>query len=129
MMNRKTVLTCLGAAVLLGIGYAAGAADAPSAKAYLLAEINVTDQRAYAPYAAQTPPILAKYGGHYLVRGGRTESLEGPAPAPRVAVIEFPSMAAAQGYYRSAEYQKIVPVRQSGSTGRLFLVEGTAPAP
>ena len=95
----------------------------------MLAEINVTDPKAYAAYAEQTPAIIARYGGRYLVRGGRTESLEGAAPAPRVAVLEFPSLAAAQSYYRSAEYQKIVPIRQSGSTGRSFLVEGVPPAP
>ena len=128
-MNRKTILTCLGGAVLLGIGYAAGAADAPAPKGYMLAEINVTDPKAYAAYAEQTPAIIARYGGRYLVRGGRTESLEGAAPAPRVAVLEFPSLTAAQSYYRSAEYQKIVPIRQSGSTGRSFLVEGVPPAP
>jgi len=128
-MTRKTILTSLAAIALLGIGYAAGAADAPAPRAYMIAEINMTSPEAYAPYAAQAPAVLARYGGRYLARGGRTESLEGAAPAPRVAVVEFPSMAAAQTFYTSPEYSKIRPIRQSGSTGRFFLVEGVPPAP
>lgn len=129
MTMRKTILTCLGGAALLGVGYAAGAADAPKAKGYIVAEINVTDPAIYKSYADQVPPIVAKYGGRYLVRGGQTASAEGASPAPRVAIIEFPSFEAAKADYYSPEYQKIIPIRQRGSSGRLFLVEGVAPSP
>ncbi len=126
MTRRNKLLMGLGGVALLGVGYAAGAADAPVPKAYIIAEINVTDPATYKSYSDQVPAIVAKYGGRYLVRGGNPVALEGAPPAPRAAVIEFPSKAAAQAYYHS-EYQKIIPIRQSASTGRLFLAEGTAP--
>lgn len=129
MMTRKTILTGLGGVALLGIGYAAGAVDAPTAKGYIIAEVNVTDAEGMKPYAAATTPIITKFGGHYVVRGGKSESLEGAAPSPRVAVIEFPSFAAAHAYYHSPDYSAIRPLRQKAATSRLFLVEGTPPTP
>lgn len=126
-MMRRRMMMGLGGVALLAIGYAAGAADAPTPKGYILAEVNVTDAEGMKPYAAATPAIIAKFGGHYIVRAGKTASLEGAPPAPRIAVIEFPSFAVAQAYYNSPEYSAIRPVRQKAATSRLFLVEGTAP--
>lgn len=93
-------------------------------KAYLIAEIDIHDPDTYANYTAQTPAVIAKHGGRFLVRGGTCDAREGDAPKGRVVVIEFPSFEAAQKFYESADYQPLIPIRQSASTGRLFVVEG-----
>lgn len=129
MTMRKMMALGLGGVALLGIGYAAGAADTLVLKGYVIAEIDVKDAATYKIYSDQVPPIVAKFGGRYLARGGNPEALEGAAPAPRVAIIEFPSRAAAEAYYRSPDYQSIIPIRQRSAAGRLFLVEGTPPTP
>lgn len=95
------------------------------AKGYLIAEIDVHDAQQYANYTAQTPAAIAKHGGKFVVRGGAVEAVEGQAPNGRVVVIEFPSLQAATTFYHSADYQPLIPIRQSASTGRVFLVEGT----
>lgn len=94
------------------------------AKTYLIGEIDVHDPETYAKYTAQTPVAIAKHGGRFLVRGGTCEPREGAAPKGRVVVIEFPSMDAAKTFYASEDYQPLIPIRQSASSGRLFLVEG-----
>lgn len=96
--------------------------------AYILARINVTDPRQYAAYTAVTPGIIAQFGGRFLVRGGQTATLEGPEEKSRVVVIEFPSMAAAQGFYASTEYQAAKRLRAGAATGQFIVVEGVAPA-
>lgn len=101
---------------------------APPPKGYVFAEMDVQDAEAFKAYAAQTPPILAKYGGIYLVRGGKTVTLEGAPPASRVVVIEFPSVAAARGFEESPEYTQIVSIRHKAATSRSFIAEGVAPA-
>lgn len=127
-MPRRTLLTAALVILSAGGGYlAASAAEAPAPRGYLVAEIDVTDAQAYAPYAGATPPIMAKHGARYLARGGATVAKEGAPPAPRVAIVEFPSLAAARAYYESPDYQAILPIRRGASTGRLFLVEGVAP--
>jgi uncharacterized protein (DUF1330 family) len=94
------------------------------AKAYLIGEIDVHDPETYANYTAQTPAAIAKHGGRFLVRGGACDPREGDSPKGRIVVIEFPSMEAVKTFYESADYQPLIPIRQSASSGRLFFVEG-----
>jgi len=96
-------------------------------RAYLVAEVQVTDTEAYKPYIPRAAQIVAKYGGQYLARGGKVESLEGAEPGGRIAVVQFPSMAELKKFYSSPEYQEVAPVRQKNSKSRLFVVEGVAP--
>jgi uncharacterized protein (DUF1330 family) len=92
--------------------------------AYCIAEIDITDPAAYEEYRKQVPAVIAKYGGKYLVRGGRVESLEGGWSPKRLAVLEFPSMEQAEKWYRSADYAPLIKLRQKASRSKLTLVEG-----
>ena len=91
--------------------------------AYIIGEIEITDPETYKGYTAQTPGVISKYGGRFIVRGGNGEALEGSTPK-RVVVIEFPDRAAAKRFYESPDYQKILKIRLSASEGRLMLVDG-----
>lgn len=94
------------------------------AKGYLIAEIDVQDAERYAEYTAQTPAAIAKHGGKFVVRGGAWDAVEGQPPQGRVVVIEFPSLETARTFYQSDDYQPLIPIRQSASKGRVFIVEG-----
>ena len=67
--------------------------------AYVIAEVDVTDPEAYKLYAAKAPGITLPSGGKYLVRAGKTETLEGEPPRNRIVVIEFESMEKARAFY------------------------------
>ena len=99
----------------------------PAARAYIIAEVQVTDPEAYKPYIPKAAQIVAQYGGQYLARGGKTESLEGAEPAGRVAIVQFPSMADLQKFWNSPEYREVAPIRRGASKSRLFVVEGVSP--
>ena len=93
--------------------------------AYIIARINVKDPETYQRYTAQTPAAIARFGGQFLVRGGRSEQLEGDQGAPgRVVVIAFPSYEQAQAFYQSSEYQEIVKIRWQAADSAILLVEG-----
>ena len=93
--------------------------------AYIIARINVKDPDTYKKYTAQTPNLVAQFGGRFIVRGGRMELLEGDNPElSRTILIEFPSYEQAQTFYHSPEYQDIVKLRWQASDGQLVLVEG-----
>jgi uncharacterized protein (DUF1330 family) len=92
--------------------------------AYVIAEIEVTDPAAYEDYRKQVPAVVSKYGGKFLVRGGRIEALEGGWSPKRLVVLEFQSMEQAQKWYRSSEYAPLIKLRQKASRGKLVLVEG-----
>ncbi len=91
---------------------------------YIIAEVEVTDPDTYATYRAQTPGVIERYGGRFIVRGGNAELLEGDREPARIVVIEFPDVAAARRFYNSPDYQAIIGIRQRAATSRLILVEG-----
>jgi uncharacterized protein (DUF1330 family) len=92
--------------------------------AYVLAEIEITDPEGYKEYTAAVPATIAQYGGRFLVRGGRAETLEGEWSTRRRVLLEFPSVDAAKRWWDSPEYEKPKALRQAHSNGRLILLEG-----
>lgn len=97
-------------------------------KAYVVAEIKVTNPTGYADYLPLSTASLAQHGGTFLVRGGQRAQKEGADDAHnegwRTVITEFPSFEQAQAWYDSVEYTKAKAVRQANSIGRLFIVEG-----
>ena len=92
--------------------------------AYVIGEIEVTDPATYEDYRRQVLAVVTKYGGKFIARGAKVETLEGGPSAKRVVVLEFPSLEQAQKWYRSPEYAPLIALRQRASRGRLVLVEG-----
>ncbi len=93
-------------------------------KAYVIGEMEVTDQGSYDEYRKQVLAIVEKYGGRFIVRGGKVEPLEGGWSPKRIVALEFPSFEQAQKFYRSSEYAPLIKLRQRASRGKLILVEG-----
>ena len=92
--------------------------------AYVIGEIEVTDPAAYEEYRRQVMAVVTKYGGKFIVRGGKVETLEGGWAPKRFVALEFPSMEQAQKWYRSPEYAPLIELRKRASRGKLILVEG-----
>ena len=92
--------------------------------AYRIADVDVTDARAYEEYRQKVPAVIAACGGRYLVRGGAVQRLEGDAAVHRVVVLEFADMAKLRAFYESPEYRCLIPIRQKASRSNLFAVEG-----
>tara|TARA_Y100001970_G_scaffold279462_1_gene386869 strand:+ start:473 stop:760 length:288 start_codon:yes stop_codon:yes gene_type:complete len=74
-------------------------------------------------YAEKASPAIKKFGGKILVRGGKTETVEG-IPSPRTVVIEFKSMKDALNCYHSAEYQKAKEIANGQFNRQIQIVEG-----
>src|SRR5262249_54774416 len=96
------------------------------AKGYWIGRIDVTDPETYAGYVSNNPAIFAKFGGRFIVRGGRFEAIEGSS-RQRNVVIEFPDYAAAVACFNSPEYQENRKRRLAGSVADVIIIEGYAP--
>jgi uncharacterized protein (DUF1330 family) len=92
--------------------------------AYIIADVQVSDPAAYEPYRPLAASSIARFGGRFIVRGGRADLLEGTPEPERIVVIEFPDTETAWRWYHSDEYQSALKIRQAASRGRLILVEG-----
>jgi uncharacterized protein (DUF1330 family) len=93
--------------------------------AYVIVDVEVQDPDAYREYQQQTPDTLLPYGGKFVVRGGRVETLEGQWQPKRVVMLEFPTVDQAKAWHASEAYQAIIPIRQRNArTNFLTVVEG-----
>ena len=57
------------------------------AKGYVIVNANVTDPEKYAEYRPLAAAAIEAFGGRYLARGGKSETLEGSL-LPRGVVID-----------------------------------------
>jgi len=121
----RTRLICAVAMLAAGLGIGSAWARQDAAKkAYILVQVDVTNPQQYGEYTKLSPGIIEKFGGHFLARGGRTATLEGPAARSRVVVIEFPSFERAQQFYNSPDYEAARKVRAGAATAQFVLIEG-----
>ena len=92
--------------------------------AYIIADIDVTDPAGFDEYRQQVAPMIAKWGGKYLVRGGALEGLEGDWTPSRLVVLEFESLERAKEFYHSEEYRPVMAIRHKTAVSNLVIVEG-----
>lgn len=127
MYSKRYLLQAVAALMLAGPGLTFLRAASIAPKGYVIAEITVTDPDAYKSYVAAVGPLVAHFGGKYVVRGGQIIAVEGDPPIGRFVVIEFESLAAARSFEDLPEYQAIAPLRRKAARSRVFLVEGSSP--
>lgn len=95
--------------------------------AFIIVDIDIHDPKGYEEYKKLAPPSIAKYDGHYVVRGGRSEVLEGGWTPRRVVILEFPSIEKARAWWNSPEYAEAKTLRHRTATSRMIVVEGLNP--
>jgi len=92
--------------------------------AYVIVDVKVTDPLEYEAYKKLTPAAVAAFDGKFIVRGGKTETLEGDWDPERIVVLEFPSVARAKEWWDSELYTKAKVIRQRSATTQMLVVEG-----
>lgn len=92
--------------------------------AYLIANISVTDPVGFAAYRDRVAPMIAAFGGRYLVRGGAVMPVEGEPGLNRVVMLEFPDMAKLRAFYDSPDYAPLIAMRAAAAVSHVALVEG-----
>ena len=96
--------------------------------AYVLNDMEITDPALFEEYKKLSPATVAQYGGRFLARGGRTETLEGDWSPKRLVILEFPSVEQARAWADSPEYAPAKRLRQRAAKSNLIVVEGVPPA-
>ena len=92
--------------------------------AYVIVQVEVNDPVRYEAYKAMVPPSLEKFGGRFLVRGGKTHTLEGTWTPKRFVMVEFPSVEQAKAWWASPEYAEAKSLRQATADSMLIVAEG-----
>ena len=94
--------------------------------AYVIANVDVKDPGRYEEYRKMVLPTIQSFGGRFLARGGKIDSLEGPWHPNRIVIVEFPSVERAKAWWSSPEYAPLKALRQQTSDGSLIVIEGVA---
>lgn len=92
--------------------------------AYIIVDVSVHDPVSYEDYKKLTPTSLAVYDGKFIVRGGKTETLEGTWNPQRLVILEFPSVEKAKAWWNSEEYADAKALRQRIATTNMLVVPG-----
>ena len=93
---------------------------------YLIADIKVTDDGWIPEYAANVHKLVENHGGRYLSRSGNIETLEGEAKeSTLIAILEFPTRAALDGFATDPEYAPYGQARQAGSVSNFRVIDDT----
>jgi uncharacterized protein (DUF1330 family) len=79
---------------------------------------------AFAVYRERAAASIAHYGGRYVLRAGKIETLEGAWAPERIVIVEFPDAATARAWYGSDEYAQALSVRDRALVRNLLLIDG-----
>lgn len=93
------------------------------AKGYWIVRVTVKDKERYPEYLAAARPAFDKFGGRFLVRGGRHGAMEGTS-RERNVVVEFKDYESALACYRSPDYQAAKAIRNALAEADFVIVEG-----
>lgn len=92
--------------------------------AYVVSMMSISDADTYKKYTDRTPPIVEKYGGKFLARGGEVLTVEGEPYKDRMVILEFPSKQHILDWFADPEYQEAMVFRHASSEARILVMEG-----
>ena len=92
--------------------------------AYVVLDVTVTDPLRYDEYKKLAPQAVEAYGGSYIARGGRSETLEGGWEPSRLVILRFDGVEKAKQWLDSPEYKAAKALRHEAATTNMVVVEG-----
>jgi uncharacterized protein (DUF1330 family) len=92
--------------------------------AYFVVDVKVENPQLYEEYRKGVNHTLQLYGGKFLVRGGKCETIEGDWQPQRFVILEFEDAEQFKRWYNSPEYGEIRKIRFQTSTAQAILVQG-----
>jgi uncharacterized protein (DUF1330 family) len=92
--------------------------------AYVIANINIFDQKTYDEFNSRVSVTIEKFGGRFLARAGKHESLEGTWQPTRLVLLEFPDMATLKSWYQSSDYAPLIELRRTSAYCDVVALEG-----
>ncbi len=92
--------------------------------AYVIINVQVTDESAYRSALEQVPAIVEAHGGKYLVRGGTAEIIRGDWTPHRLVVLEFDSVEQARRWQTAPDYADLRERLNRATKTDVVIVEG-----
>lgn len=92
---------------------------------YLIVDTLLDNPELYEEYKLKARPLVERFGGEYLARGGQLTLKETDLWSPtRMVLVRFPDAASANRFYDSPEYQAILPISAQSARRTMVMLEG-----
>ena len=93
--------------------------------AYLIVDTVLEDPGLYEEYKSKARPIVERFGGEYLARGGSMTLRETDLWSPqRLVLVRFPDVETANRCLDSIEYQEILQISKRSARRSVVIVDG-----
>ena len=92
--------------------------------AYLMVQATINNDTQFLKYREAVIPLIMKFGGKVVVRGGKVEVLEGQPDGRPMVVFEFPSMETIHAFWTSPQYVPVKAIRDGAATLNVWAVPG-----
>lgn len=94
-------------------------------KGFWVFQMDVSNPDGYKAYQDAAGPVVTRYGGRFVARGGRSAVVEGSIPG-RTVILEFKDYETALACWNSPEYAHAKSLRAAHATGNVVIIEGYA---
>ena len=92
---------------------------------YLLVDVDIHNIDEYKKYLNKVKPMVEKFGGKYLIKGGEIDAKETDLWKPtRIVLVKFPNKISALNWYNSEEYRPLKNLRLNNATSNILFIEG-----
>lgn len=95
--------------------------------AYMIFDIDITDQQLWEEYRAKAGPLMAAAGGRFLANDPAAEPLAGDWQPRILSIVEFPDIQTARDFYHSAPYQRMLALRERAAHAKGVLIRSLDP--
>lgn len=91
--------------------------------AYLIVHATIKDMDKLQDYAGQATALVEAHGGRVVTRAQVTEVLTGSHDGEVCVITEFPDGDTLRNWYRSDDYQALVPLRREAAEMTFIVAE------
>lgn len=88
---------------------------------FVVVDLTPIDKDKMAQYSALAAETLAPFNGKFIGKG-QIEVLSGETHHKLKVIIQFPDIQSARAWYKSDEYQAIIPLREEAMRSQFHLV-------
>ena len=92
--------------------------------AYIIIDVEVTDEATYDGLAERAAAAVEAHGGKYLVRAGSAKALQGDWKPSRLVVVEFESAERVEQWRNSSDALQLRELLNRVSNANIIMVEG-----
>ena len=92
---------------------------------FMLVDVDIHNIEEYKKYLEKVKPMVEKFGGKYLIKGGKIDAKETDLWKPkRIVLVKFPNKSSALRWYNSEEYRALKHLRLNNASSNILFIEG-----